>query len=868
MKRQSKSAMKLAANLGIKLALTYTFSCTLLMQQSYAAPASGSYTFQSLPDGGQIEIKGAGDEYLNWLETREGYVVELGHDGFYYFVAPDLSHPTGYSVTDIQYQNAQVTDLPYLRGTDMGEIQRRLVELDLIESSLESASAGGGNNLSASETQAIRNRAPLLFLLIDFEDVKGTVSVEHFANSIDKVKQYFHDASYGNAQLRTAWESNGTQNDGVIGWLTLPYPHPNPGNDTARDIFRDAIRAADPYIDFASYDQDGDGTLLAGELSFTMILAGPEQSISRGNFGTYGGATALTQHMNTDENILVGGPFGNYSKMGELHSGRVPTVGIMIHELGHSIFFVPDLYDYDSSSTGVGVFDVMGTGTWTRLPGEFQGATPTLPSAWTKNRLGWINPAIAEGSVEIIAAGADSATQNNVAAIKTTSDVDEFFLVENRRNLGWDRGIGAFAGFDFEGGVIIYHIDSFGNNSNDANRMVDVEDAIPTGFASDNPTVNSFWKGSTATYFGDTTTPNSRLYNGTSTGFEVFVPAQAADSVTVSFDGNLATPAPTPIPTSAPIITEFEAELGSSYGGARIYDDGAASGGQGIAYISSIGAGFSITNLPTASEVTLKYASEQSGKISISINGADATDINFSSTGSWVGNYQEVSATLNIPENATLDVYYDSGDAALNVDLVKFSVIGNSTPTPEPTQEPTPVPTAVPTAIPTPTPTSSATPLPTATPTAIPTTIPTALPTSTPQPTATPTVIPTVAPTSLPTATPTPAPTVSPTPQPTATPIASNRAAFGLEYVDSSNGILYHEDNGWTAGFVYLCFNNDCRVPELANGYYERTLPNLSEGSSYTIEFKVQDNAIGQCLSGAPLVTFLQGGADTSSACD
>ena len=87
--------------------------------------------------------------------------------------------------------------------------------------------------------------------------------------------------------------------------------------------------------------------------------------------------------------------------------------------------------------------------------------------------------------------------------------------------------------------------------------------------------------------------------------------------------------------------------------------------------------------------------------------------------------------------------------------------------------------------------------------------------------------------------------------------------AFGID----ANGTLYHEDNGWTAGFVYLCLNADCRTATRNGGRYERAV-SVSPGGSYTIEFKVQDNAIGQCLSGVQSITYQSGGVSAPSNCD
>ena len=123
--------------------------------------------------------------------------------------------------------------------------------------------------------------------------------------------------------------------------------------------------------------------------------------------------------------------------------------------------------------------------------------------------------------------------------------------------------------------------------------------------------------------------------------------------------------------------TQVEAEDATILGSASLYNDGAASGGQGVAFISSPGAGFRITNVPGSSSVEVNYASQASGNLSFFIDGNDAGDFSFTSTGSWTGNYTTLSTTVNVPAGSTFEVIFQNGDAAMNIDYVAF--IGEAT---------------------------------------------------------------------------------------------------------------------------------------------------------------------------------------------
>ena len=167
--------------------------------------------------------------------------------------------------------------------------------------------------------------------------------------------------------------------------------------------------------------------------------------------------------------------------------------------------------------------------------------------------------------------------------------------------------------------------------------------------------------------------------------------------------GQTPDPTPTSVPTTPPLPGDnvlFEAESGTILGSASVFDDAAASGGAGIAFISSNGAGFSVSGVPAAGSFDIRYASELSGEISIRINGNNVGNVSFSSTGAWVGTYSTVTANFDVPANASVDVFFENGDSAMNVDHLEFESISNTSPTPAPTFVPTPNPSLRPSPIP------------------------------------------------------------------------------------------------------------------------------------------------------------------------
>ncbi len=241
------------------------------------------------------------------------------------------------------------------------------------------------------------------------------------------------------------------------------------------------------------------------------------------------------------------------------------------------------------------------------------------------------------------------------------------------------------------------------------------------------------------------------------------------------------TPSVTPIPTCAPgteLSTVYEAESAVLLGNARLYEDSEASGGAGVAWISAQGSGIQIgINQERTSSIVITYASILTGTISYRVDEGNVNKIDFNSSGDWVVSYLDVA--VDIPAGSTLDIFFEDGDRALNIDKVTVNSRANCgggdvTPTPTPTATSSPSPT----------------------------------------PTITPTATPTI------TSTPTPSETPGPNGEPTPLLPASNE---GEDFCLSNSGMLTHPNiPGGVGGDAYLCMNGSCLVASLNNGIYER----------------------------------------------
>jgi M6 family metalloprotease-like protein len=147
----------------------------------------------------------------------------------------------------------------------------------------------------------------------------------------------------------------------------------------------------------------------------------------------------------TSSLTLDGVDLGPYTMFGEAHATELAdkhqaTIGIMCHELGHLMLGLPDLYDTDGSSSGIGDWGLMGSGSW-NVTGALRGDTPSHMSAWSKVATNFTIPQ----DIDIDQSGVSIEQAHvNEDARRIWLDkykLNEYFLVENRQKAGYDAGL-------------------------------------------------------------------------------------------------------------------------------------------------------------------------------------------------------------------------------------------------------------------------------------------------------------------------------------------------------------------------------------------------------------------------------------------
>jgi len=413
-------------------------SLSLISVTAWGSPVAPIEVTLTQPDGTRFKARPRGDEYGDWMETLDGRtIVQKDGEWFYAVAGPDGS---------VAASTASVNSV-FGKALDMYPKHLHVPVAPSVREVYLPRKLGAPLGTGLTHTQYV------LTILVDFTDTSFTYTASSFQSLVygasSSVKDFYLENSYNNFTVTPATESYGTANDGIIE-VSMAYVHPDFGNNWSdpnrAKLVRDAISAADPYISYSSYDSDADNSVSASELAIFIIPAGYEAS--------YGGATyAKTPNVWGHMSSASAGPhdtvyLGPYAMAGEVHgrtdfgSDHQATIGVMCHELGHLMLGLPDLYDTDYSSEGIGEWGVMSSGNWNKT-GTYQGDCPAHFSAYCKAVTDLVTPTDIDTAVtsESILSGSHTASIKRLWIDKYKSPTREYFLVENRQKAGYDTGL-------------------------------------------------------------------------------------------------------------------------------------------------------------------------------------------------------------------------------------------------------------------------------------------------------------------------------------------------------------------------------------------------------------------------------------------
>lgn len=267
--------------------------------------------------------------------------------------------------------------------------------------------------------------------------------------SSGSVSDYFADQSDGNFSIEFD----------LYGPFTAENSYEYYGQNDEKDednidinmcyLVAEACDAVKDQVDFSDYDWDSDG-----EVDQVFILYAGEGENVVGNSSDliwpheywlqYYSAYRQTGGYEVEDGILI----NQYACGAEiLYNNMLSGLGTFCHEFSHCLG-LPDFYTYEGTDT-FGEFDIMDEGNYNGY-----GWCPPNYTAYERAYCGWHTPTELEEAatitdLETVANGGLSYLVRNDALDET---VDEYYLLENRQQEGWDTEIPSE-------GLIITHYD-------------------------------------------------------------------------------------------------------------------------------------------------------------------------------------------------------------------------------------------------------------------------------------------------------------------------------------------------------------------------------------------------------------------------
>ena len=322
-------------------------------------------------------------------------------------------------------------------------------------------------------------------ILVQFSDVKFSSPDDATAN---ETFQKFFNGSGVPGQRYTGSDNYGSVSDyfvaqsdslfhpqfTVLGPVTLENGYAFYGsNERGRDyniskFYSEACALAvrNYSVDWTEFDNNGDGSV-----DFVFFIYAGEGENTSGDADPYliwPKEQASTFVVKVDENDVK---FGGYGCSNEMYDGYPDGIGTSCHELSHALG-LPDLYD-TSNGLGYGMdyWDLMDAGCYLK-----NGYAPCSYTAYECDFMGW-RPLVTVNYDDKVTLTLEPTEANGVGyKICNPENVNEYFTLENRQNVGWDNCLGYF-GSRYQSqrahGLMITHVDYLQSawSTNSVNRV-------------------------------------------------------------------------------------------------------------------------------------------------------------------------------------------------------------------------------------------------------------------------------------------------------------------------------------------------------------------------------------------------------------
>lgn len=431
-------------------------ACFMMPQAVNAVPALPTPVTMTMPDGSVITVRVHGDEKFHYYTSTDNHVLVADEKGFLCYATENGAALKSSGVVAHNPEMRTAQELKYI-STLSSDATSRLRSVAAKQSMSARAPKASGQFSDLITAYPTLGSPRALVLLVEFPDQKFITpnALSAFTDLMTR-EGYDYNGATGSARDYFVENSRGlfTPEFDVFGPYTLPQSMAYYGRESASlhdvnpyEMVSDACSLADGDVDFSQYDEDGDGVVdnvFVFYAGYGQNSGAPAETIwpHAANIWTYGGIKL----------VLDGVQVGNYACTNEIQgtSGSVRTgIGTFCHEFSH-VLGLPDLYATDGSSSFTpNQFELMDIGPYLN-----HGNTPPYMSVYDRACLKWINPReLNVGETVVLKSFKDVVSESDDEALLiTTISENEYYLLENRQQRGWDTYIPAH-------GMLVWHID-------------------------------------------------------------------------------------------------------------------------------------------------------------------------------------------------------------------------------------------------------------------------------------------------------------------------------------------------------------------------------------------------------------------------
>lgn len=500
--------MKLFKRFNRTLIMSALLANCAVCTTALAVPARKAPITIKQPDGTELTIIIKGNEFFHYATTVDNIPIQRNANGiFCYQTIGNDGLPAVSDIKVSEVDSRTAVEKEYIKGLD---IDRLYYSLDNKATS-ETRPQRVMSKIIGDTTYPTKGKQKGLVILVEFKDNSFTIpspkdeytkmlNEKGYSNydATGSAFDYFYDAS--NGQFEPEFDVYGPlklkNNMAYYGGNTNGQ-----GTDKAvAEMIAEACQALDNEIDFKEYDRNNDGILD----NVYVFYAG------HGENDTYDPDAIWPQTWDIYNGAgidlkLDGIRVQTYACSNELDMNKkMCGIGTFCHEFSH-VLGLPDLYP--TQSTQPAPFT---PGPWTILddgPYNNDGRTPPTYTAYERYTMKWLEPVELNKPLTVTL----NALSTNQAYIIKTPKENEYFLLENRQQEGWDKYIPSH-------GMLIWHIDynqyiweqnAVSNTA--SHQYVDIEEADDnkTETSRDKDVFPGEWE---ITEFTDNTTPSMRTW--------------------------------------------------------------------------------------------------------------------------------------------------------------------------------------------------------------------------------------------------------------------------------------------------------------------------------------------------------------------